>query len=44
MLAVVYKEVRTKALLIFSLCLSLVLGLLIVTKAVDLPTPPLITY
>jgi hypothetical protein len=44
MLVVIYKEVHSKALLIFSLCLSLVPGLLIVTKAVDLLTPPLITY
>jgi hypothetical protein len=39
---VIYKEVRIKALLIFHLCLSLVLGLFIVTRIVDLPAPPLI--
>jgi hypothetical protein len=44
MLAVVCKEVYSKALSIFSLCLSPVPGLLMVTKAVDLPTPPLVTY
>jgi hypothetical protein len=44
MLIVVYKKVRNKALLIFSLCLSLVLGLLIIIKVVDLLMPPLITY
>jgi hypothetical protein len=44
MLIVICKKVRSKALLIFSLCLSLVPGLFIVTKAIDLPTPPLITY
>jgi hypothetical protein len=43
-LIVVCKEVRSKALSIFSLCLSLVPGLLMVTKAVDFPTPPLVTY
>jgi hypothetical protein len=36
--------VYSKALLIFSLCLSPVLGLFIIIKAVDLLTPPLITY
>jgi hypothetical protein len=44
MLIVIYKEVYSKALSIFSLCLSLVPGLLMVTKVVDLPMPPLITY
>jgi hypothetical protein len=44
MLIVIYKEVRTKALLIFYLCLSLVLGLFIVTRIVDLPAPSLIIY
>jgi hypothetical protein len=41
---VIYKEVRTKALSIFYLCLSLVPGLFIVTRTVDLPAPPLIIY
>jgi hypothetical protein len=36
--------VYSKALLIFSLCLSLVLGLLIVIKVVNLLMPPFITY
>jgi hypothetical protein len=40
----VRKEVYTKALLIFSLYLSLVLGLLRVMKAVDLPIPLLVPY
>jgi hypothetical protein len=44
MLVVICKEVRSKALSIFSLCLSLVPGLLIVMKAVDLLMPPLVTY
>ena len=42
MFIVIYKEVYTKALLIFYLCLSLVLSLFIVTRIVDLPAPPLI--
>ena len=44
MFIVIYKEVRTKALSIFYLCLSLVPGLFIVTRIVDLPAPPLIIY
>jgi hypothetical protein len=42
MFIVICKEVRIKALLIFYLCLSLVPGLFIVTRIVDLPAPPLI--
>ena len=44
MFIVIYKEVYTKALSIFYLCLSLVPGLFIVTRTVDLPAPPLIIY
>jgi hypothetical protein len=39
---VICKEVYTKALLIFYLCLSLVLGLFIIMRIVDLPAPPFI--
>jgi hypothetical protein len=42
MFIVIYKEVRTKALSIFYLCLSLVPGLFIVRRIVDLLAPPLI--
>ena len=44
MLIVIYKEVYSKVLSIFSLCLSLVLGLFIVIRIVDLLAPPLIIY
>jgi hypothetical protein len=44
MFIVIYKEVYTKALLIFHLYLSLVPGLFIVTRTVDLLAPPLIIY
>ena len=44
MFIIIYKEVYIKALLIFHLCLSLVLGLFIVTRIVDLLVPPLIIY
>jgi hypothetical protein len=44
MLIVIYKEVYTKALLIFYLYLSLVPGLFIVMRIVDLLAPPLIIY
>jgi hypothetical protein len=42
MFIVIYKEVYTKALSIFYLCLSLVPGLFIVIRIVDLLAPPLI--
>ena len=42
MFIIIYKEVCTKALLIFHLYLSLVPGLFIVTRIIDLPAPPLI--
>jgi hypothetical protein len=41
---VIYKEVYIKALSIFHLYLSLVPGLFIVMRTVDLPAPPLIIY
>jgi hypothetical protein len=41
---VICKEVYTKALLIFYLYLSLVPGLFIIIRIVDLPAPPLIIY
>ena len=44
MFIVIYKEVYIKALSIFYLYLSLVLGLFIVTRIVDLLAPPLIIY
>jgi hypothetical protein len=44
MFIVVYKEVYTKALLIFYLCFSLVRGFFIVMSIVNLLTPLLIIY
>ena len=44
MFIIIYKEVCTKALLIFHLYLSLVPGLFIVIRIVNLLAPPLIIY